>query len=128
MNRLKTILVVLGLLFIGFVSGFYVHRQMSRHFIKNVMEMRQPKGFQEHFFNRLNASEEQRGKLQPIVSDYGAKIAEEHRAFREKRHALMDSMHADIKPILTAEQFEEVEHFSRRFRERGKKRKKRGQN
>lgn len=125
MEKLETILVVLGLIFIGFVSGFYVHRQISKHFIKNVIEMRNPKGFQDQFFNGIGATEEQREQLLPIVESYSAKIGKQHRELRRLRHELIDSMHAEVRPILTEEQIQRMDEFSRRFRDRSRERRKR---
>ena len=125
MEKLKTILVVLGLIFIGFVSGFYVHRQVSMHFIKDVIEMRSPKGFQDHFFSRIDATEEQKEQLLPIVETYSAKISQQHRELRRLRHELIDSMHAEVRPLLTEEQIQRMDEFSRRFRDRNRERRKR---
>lgn len=126
MESVKTILAVIGLVLIGFVGGFYAHRQMSKHFMKSVMEMRQPKGFQEHFYSRIEATDVQREELKPIVEDYAARIGEQHRTFRKARHQLIDSMHTEVKPILTTAQVEKLDQFSRRFRDRNgfRKRKK----
>lgn len=125
METIKTVLAVTGLVLIGFIGGFYAHRQMSMHFIHNVVEMRQPKGFQEQFFKRANISEEQQGKIQPIVEGYSNRLGQLHRKFRENRHLLIDSMHAEIKPHLLPEQIERMERFSRRFKEGEKKMRKR---
>ena len=125
METVKTVLAVIGLVLIGFIGGFYAHRQMSMHFIQNVMEMRQPKGFQEQFFKRANISEEQQEKIQPIVEGYSNRLGNLHREFRENRHQLIDSMRSEINPHLLPEQIKQMERFSRRFRKGEKKMRKR---
>mgnify|MGYP006969582724 CR=1 FL=1 len=124
MNTLKTILAITGLVLIGFIAGFYVHRQMSMHFIGHVMEMRQPQGFEDHFVNRLNLDQEQLQQIRPIIKRYSGNIGELHQEFRDSRHHMIDSMHQEIRPYLNADQIEKMEHFSRRFRHDMKKRRK----
>ena len=123
MNKIKIVLAIIGLILIGFVAGFSVHRQMSQKIMHKLIEMREPEGFKEHFMDRLELDDEQRGKVLPVLEKYSPKISDLHRAFRKDRHELIDSMHQEIKPHLNSDQIEMMERFGKRFRSAGKKKK-----
>lgn len=116
MNKIKIALAIVGLILIGFVAGFSVHRQMSQKIMHKLIEMREPEGFKEHFMDRLELNEAQRGKVLPVLEKYSPKISELHRTFRKDRHELVDSMHQEIKPHLNADQVDMMERFGKRFR------------
>ena len=116
MDAFKTILAVIGLVLIGFFAGFFTHRQMTVKRIEKIADMARGPGFQRQLLDNLNVTAEQRKKLDPVVRDFGRRMAELHRDSREKRRAVIDSLHNTIKPHLTPEQTEKLEKFSRRFR------------
>ena len=123
MKVLKIIALVSSLVGIGFVAGFFTHRYIAVQHIGRVAQMRFPPGFEEHLYRIIDADAELQKKLHPIVHHYAGKISSNHIESRGRRKALVDSMHQEIKPLLTDEQIQKLEEFTRRFRAHGKKRK-----
>ena len=122
MKTLKIIAAVLSLIGIGFVAGFFTHRYVAVQQIHRVAEMRFAPGFEEHLYHIVDADAKQQKQLHPIVHRYAGLIAENHIESRAKRKTLIDSMHQEIKPLLSAEQALKLDEFSRHFREQMKKR------
>lgn len=118
MNYLKVALVVASLLLIGFVGGFYTHRYLATKKIKEVAELRMARGFQMRFFDAVQATEAQRAILEPIVQEYGKKIADCYQDFRTNRQAITDSLLTDLKPHLNEQQLKQLSEFNRPFRGR----------
>lgn len=123
MRNLKIIAAVLSLVGIGFVAGFFTHRYVAVQQIHRVAEMRFASGFEEHLYRVIEADAEQQSRLHPIVQRYAGQIAENHIAARNRRRILIDSMHKDITPLLSVEQIQRLDDFSRRFNEYDKKKK-----
>ena len=123
MRNIKIAAVVVSLVGAGFVAGFFTHRYVAVQEIHRVAEMRFAPGFEDHLYHIIDADAAQQKQLHPIVHRYAGLIAESHIEFRAQRKSLIDSMHEEIKPLLTGEQVQKLEDFSRRFREDRKKRK-----
>ncbi|MCO6478188.1 MAG: hypothetical protein J5I94_16270 [Phaeodactylibacter sp.] len=121
MRNFKIIAAVLSLIGIGFVAGFFTHRYVAVREIHQVAEMRFAPGFEEHLYHIIEAGPEQQQQLHPIVQRYAGLIAENHIESRARRKTLIDSMHQEIKPLLSAGQLQKLDDFSRRFREHNKK-------
>ncbi len=124
MNRSQLILIAFLLLFAGFAGGWAAHRYIVLHRVHEVAEMRKARGFGAFLYERIQATPEQREQLQPIVHRYGAIIDSLHQSFNAERRATVEQMHEAIKPMLNDRQQEQLDRFSRRFREGrpGKKR------
>ncbi len=122
MKTLKIVLFVTSLLGVGFVAGFYTHRYVVHKKIERVAELRFAKGFQMRLFERIEADEQQRSKLSPIVEKYAQQMAKESKDSRQRRRELMDSLYKEIKPLMTQEQITELEDFSRRFHPKDRER------
>ena len=117
MRNIKIAAVVVSLVGAGFVAGFFTHRYVAVQEIHRVAEMRFAPGFEDHLYHIIDADAAQQKQLHPIVHRYAGLIAESHIEFRAQRKSLIDSMHEEIKPLLTGEQVQKLEDFSRRFRE-----------
>lgn len=123
MRTFKIIAAVLSLVGIGFVAGFFTHRYVAVKQIHRVAEMRFASGFEGHLYHIIEASPEQQEQLHPIVHRYAGLISANHIESRARRRTLIDSMHQEIKPLLSAEQLRKLDDFSRRFREHKKDKK-----
>lgn len=118
MKNIKGIITIVGLLALGFVGGFFTHRQVTVQQVQKVREIGQAPGFQRHLLRFLEPSDEQREQLEPIISRYAQQMGDQWREHRTERKALVDAMHAEIKPLLTSEQLQKLDDFSKRFRTR----------
>lgn len=118
MKNIKGILTVVGLLALGFVGGFFTHRQVTIQQVQKVREIGQERGFQRHLLNFLDPSEEQRKQLEPIINRYAKEMGTQMRTHRQERKEVVDAMHKEIKPLLTDEQLQKLDDFSTRVRGR----------
>ena len=118
MNYLKTVLVVAGLLAIGFIGGFHTHRFLTTKKIKQVAELRMARGFQTRFFDAVQATDAQRAVLEPIVEKYGKRMALLYQDFRKNRQSLTDSLLTELKPHLDEVQLQQLSEFNKPFRGR----------
>lgn len=118
MKNIKGIITIIGLLALGFVGGFFTHRQVTIQKVQKVREIGQARGFQRHLLDFLEPTAEQRAELQPIIERYADQMGEQWKAHRQERRALVEAMHQEIKPLLTESQIERLDEFSRRVRGR----------
>ena len=118
MKTLKILLFVISLLGVGFLSGFYSHRYVVNKKIEKVAEMRFARGFSKNLFERIGVDEEQKKQMAPIVNKYAQQMAKISKDSRLKRKELIDSLHEDLKPLMTKTQIEQMDAFSRRFRQK----------
>lgn len=118
MKSIKGIITIVGLLALGFVGGFFTHRQVTIRQVQKVREIGQAPGFQRHLLDFLEPNAEQRKQLEPIIGRYAEQMGEQWREHRQERRVLVESMHQEIKPLLTGEQIQKLEDFSKRFRGR----------
>jgi Spy/CpxP family protein refolding chaperone len=58
----------------------------------------------EHLSKDLDLTDDQKGKVQPIIDQAKPQIAAIHKEAMEKMHALMESAGAQIRPLLTPQQ------------------------
>ena len=116
MNYLKTTLVILGLIGIGFLGGFFTHRAITIDKINRVAKLRDKGGFAEHLINRLEPTTAQEEQLRPIIDKYAKAIASIHKDCKTQRVILLDSLSTKIRPILTEEQIQVFFAFSTRYR------------
>lgn len=118
MTNIKGILTIIGLLAIGFTAGFFTHRQVTVQQIKKVREIGQAPGFERHLLRFLAPPPEQRQQLEPIIQRYARQMGDQRREHRQELKTLVESMHREIKPLLTPEQVKKLDEFSRRVRGR----------
>ncbi|PHN03123.1 hypothetical protein [Flavilitoribacter nigricans] len=118
MKSIKGLLTIIGLLSLGFVGGFFTHRQVTIQQVQKVREIGQAPGFQRHLLQFLEPSADQREQLEPIISRYAQQMGEQWREHRAERKVLVDAMHEEIKPLLTSDQLQKLDDFSKRFRTR----------
>lgn len=123
MKNIKGIITIVGLLTLGFVGGFFTHRQVTIQQVQKVREIGQAPGFQRHLLRFLEPTSEQLEQLEPIIGRYAQQMGDQWREHRMERKALVDAMHEEIKPLLTSEQLQKLDDFSKRFRTRRDKNK-----
>ena len=118
MRNIKGILTVIGLLALGFIGGFFTHRQVTIQRVEKIREIGQPRGFQRHLLDFIEPDAAQREQLEPIIRRYAGRMGEQWKTHRQERRALVDAMHEEIKPLLSEEQLKKLDEFSRRVRGR----------
>jgi Spy/CpxP family protein refolding chaperone len=58
----------------------------------------------DHLSKDLNLTDDQKAKVQPIIDQTKPQLAAIHKEAMEKAHALLESVGAQIRPLLTPEQ------------------------
>jgi Na+-translocating ferredoxin:NAD+ oxidoreductase RnfG subunit len=115
MKTFKITLLIISLVGIGFIAGFYTNRFLVKQKINRVANMRYADGLKQSLFEKISATEEQRKQISPAIEKYADKIATRYIDFRVERHDSMDSLRASIKPFLNEKQKEELETFCDRY-------------
>lgn len=111
MKTFKIALVIISLVGIGFVTGFYTNRLLVKQKITRVANMRYADGLKQSMFEKINATPEQQEQISPAIEKYADEIATRYVDFRVARHNSMDSLRTNIKPFLDNEQQEELKTF-----------------
>lgn len=116
LNKVKAVLVVIGLLFIGFVGGFFSHKAMVENRLSKLAAMRAEAGFRRHFLENIDATEAQKEKLVPVIKRYAIQMEELHAKSREHRRTLIEQMKSELKVHLTETQVAQMEKLAIPFR------------
>ncbi|MEL6834387.1 MAG: hypothetical protein AAFP77_15435 [Bacteroidota bacterium] len=113
MQKAKVILVVVGLLLIGFTGGFLTNRHFVQQKVHQLRRLSDGEGFGEMFLKRIDANPEQTAELREVFQIYGPQFRELGRTHREERKQLADSLFQELNPLLSEEQLYEVERWRR---------------
>ena len=106
MKKLKPVLVIVGTLLIGFVLGFFVSGYITQHKIKTYMQCANKDGFTNMIYERINASQELKQKIDPILQKYSEKSTE----CLNRHKAIIDSLHIELEPYLSSEQNQKLQN------------------
>lgn len=118
MQKFKVILVVVGLLMVGFVGGFLTNRYLVTQKVKHFRQLNRGQNFGEYFLTKIDASSDQQQQLQPILKGYGESFRALSKQHQAERLTLTDSLFSEITPLLTEEQQESGQKW-RRYLVRG---------
>jgi hypothetical protein len=112
--HMKTAVVLLVTLVIGFMLGLATSRYLM------ISHMRDGKGKPERFkrlvVRILDLDEEQQRQAAPMLEEHEKRIRETNEQHRDRMLASIDSLKAQMLPILRAEQVERLENFHERLR------------
>ncbi|MGH1436771.1 MAG: hypothetical protein ACRBG0_20205 [Lewinella sp.] len=118
MQKFKVILVVLGLLLVGFVGGFLTNRYLVKEKVRHFRQLERGQNFGDLFLEKIAATEEQQLELRPLLKSYGERFHELNKEHQVERISLTDSLFTTMEPMLTEQQQERSQKW-RRFLERG---------
>ena len=113
MQRIKVIMVVVGLLLIGFTGGFLTNRYLVQQRVHELRRMGEGRGFGELFIKRIDPSPEQAAQLQEVFDHYGPLFRELGLTHRQERRVLADSLFSELTPLLTEDQVQESMRWRR---------------
>lgn len=123
MSNWKTILVMLGLVAMGFAAGFGTNRYLTHQYFEKVKKIRGEKDMTEHLLRVIKADEVQKKKVRPIIENYSQELYENWNSYKQKRLELYDSLKMEIIPELKPKQVKRLERFIK-FRKKKKRKKK----
>ena len=107
MQKAKVILVVVGLLLIGFTGGFLTNRHFVQQKVHQLRRMGDGERFGELFLKRIDATPEQTAELKDVFQVYGPQFRDLNQTHRAERSQLADSLFHALTPLLTEEQRQE---------------------
>lgn len=115
MKNVKTLLTIVSLLVIGFTAGFFTNRQLVKQHIQKVGEMGGGPRLQDHIFDAISATEEQKDILNPIIKEHGVELRSLMKETRSNRRQIMDQMFEEIRAEITPEQQQKLTDFRKRY-------------
>ena len=123
--HIKTVIIVLVLLGLGFAIGMLTSGMLFQKKVKNMVKNQMPGGFERHMISTLDLTEVQQKEIKPFLEAHAEQKKEIFREPRMKHRARMDSLVQQISPLLEQEQQvkleETINDMKRRKRQRDKK-------
>lgn len=116
MEKLKTVLAIVGLLLIGFLAGFISHRQMVKQEFTKVARMGEAPFFRTRLVEALAPTPTQEAQVDEILEAHSQRMTKAIQENRQKRRALVNQLEEDLSPILEEDQKERLKEFNRRFK------------
>lgn len=104
--QLKSTLIMLATFVLGIWIGFFGDRWLRPPRPFNTQQMRRPEGFIQFNLDLIQPTLQQKDTVQAILSKYYQKFSFVDLSHRKYLTVLIDSMYADLSPILTKEQRE----------------------
>jgi hypothetical protein len=115
--RAKSALVIATTLIIGILIGVFVLvPPIAKHHFKRIASMRHPEGFMRGMEHMIQPSESQAPEVHRLLEMYSQRFDEINDRHHTEMAALMDSLRADLTPILTDEQNDRLDKIGRRVR------------
>lgn len=121
-NKSKSILALLGTLFIGMVLGALFTGVIVRSKMKGMHDPEvRLKYLQSRIYDWTNANSEQKVKINEVLDRNSIILMEIESDFRKKRRETMDLIVRELEPVLDKEQNENVREKLSKVRANGRK-------
>lgn len=111
----RPILIVIITLVTGFVIGFLVNGQITRHKFTKFMNQEYNIAFKQRMMEIIRPDESQIEDIEPILDDYAEKVHESLRDSKQDLNALRDEMLEEIVPYLNERQITRLKEVQSRF-------------
>lgn len=111
----KSVLAILSILALGYVMGILTSGRITQDRIKRIHKMRTAEGFQDHFFSKLEATDEQKELWKPFLNQFSQEMETISKETTEKRKPVLDSLEKAISPGLQAHQTEKFQEILKRM-------------
>ena len=108
----KSILIIIATLVVGGLVGAFTTAAVNNHRMEELKALRHQEGFisaAEEVIGPVSAA--QRAQLRPVLEHTAARRTELSRVYRDDREALLDSMRAELAPLLSAAQRSRLERW-----------------
>jgi len=120
-TKIKSGILLLTILLIGFVIGFLTSNQVKESRIRELRTFGSAEGFKYMMEHMLELDDKQKDAIKPVVDNYAKKNFELMKNFRGEFSVLMKEFHKELTPHLTPEQIKRLNEFGERGREMRKK-------
>ena len=126
--RTKSILILVSTLLLGVLLGAVLNSWLAQDRFERLHAMRSADGFERMVERHVQpVSDEQAAQLSTALEEWAPRMAQQRRAHRRETRALMDSLRADLQPILNEEQMQRLdERLGTRGGDQGGERHRRG--
>ncbi len=111
--KTRAFITIILSLIIGFLLGFVVSSQITRHRLKDVKSMSSPRSFKERVYEIIEAGPEQKEALNDFLDRYGESFDSLRKSMSGTFHEFTDQFHSDIQPYITEEQLESLKKFGK---------------
>lgn len=115
MKNVKTLLTIVSLLVIGFTAGFFTNRQLVKKHIQKVGEIGGGPRLQDHIYTAIEATDEQKEVLGPIIKEHGKELGTLMKETRSSRRQIIDQLFSAIQQEITPEQQQRLTEFRKRY-------------
>lgn len=106
--KAKTTLIIIITLAIGIVIGAMLNRALSQNRIRRILSRRNPPMFISFYERIIEPDDSQRELIRKILDKYAKRFSEIRTNFGEELESSIESMRAELDPILTPEQKERL--------------------
>ena len=113
----KALIIIIVTLVIGFVLGMLTSAQIRYHRLKPVKIYFSEQRFREGFYKTIMPDEDQKAKIDLVLSKYGKVNSEIQNDFRKKLDTMMKDFWTEMGPLLTKEQLTRLKEMDERRRE-----------
>ncbi|MBE0674241.1 MAG: hypothetical protein IH591_06235 [Bacteroidales bacterium] len=112
--NLRSIVIIIATLLLGFVLGMLTSAQIRYQKLKPVKVFFSDDRFREGIYRVIEPDEVQREKLDEILKKYSKLNRDIQTSFRRQLEDFTSNLWEEMEPILTAEQKERLEEMERR--------------
>jgi len=121
-TRAQSLLILAGTLIVGIAIGALATGAIFNARMDTLRALRSPGGMQERILAVIQPeSPQQAEQIQTILSDTEKRLRELRRAQSRPFRAVIDSMHLQMQPVLSAEQWERLETWREQDRKHWRK-------
>jgi hypothetical protein len=100
----KSFFIIVAILVIGILIGVFLAGPFMRHHVGRRHIDRGPEMFTQMMERVIQPTEEQREAVHAVLEEYSMRLEELHEDFRTEMVTTIDSLKADLDPLLTDEQ------------------------
>jgi len=113
--KIKSILIIIATLFIGFVIGFLVNGRLTQQKFQHFVNQDHFDAFKHRMMDAIKPNENQIKDIEPILDKYAEKV---HLTMEESKsdiNSLHENMIKDLSPYLDDQQIEKLKNLHKRF-------------
>ena len=107
--KLKITLIIIITLIIGIIIGAMANRAISHNRIKNILSQRRPDIFVNVYERMLQPDDEKSKQIREILNRHAKLMSEIRTNFMNELQSSMESLKAELEPLLTPEQKQRLE-------------------
>lgn len=118
-TSVKSTIIIIVTLLIGMAIGFEFNEIVFRGHFKKIRDFRRPAGFMNFFEDVIKPDEKQKKEIEPIIMKYHQRTESVVQNSFKQVDLIMDSLKAELKPKISAEQYKRLEERFERMKKRG---------